>query len=288
MVELVDARQRAMLAEMGVVVWERVSAPKKALTPAKAAPTSVSTLRPAPTALADQAIAMTPSTDEKVTTQTAKTTIAEGAWAAVSHLNGEQLEAAARQCQDCGLCAERQTTIWGQWYGGTNLSNQQLSALVLVITDPPDEADETAGLPLGGQDSAAGSLLLAMLRATGWLSNAPSQGIFVTPVTKCKVPVGYKLTSMELMACRRYLAAQISLLKPQLIVTLGRVAAQTMLAPEQDKAQALGPLRGKVHEVLGRPWVASLAPQYLLRNPLEKAKAWEDLCLALTHLSPSP
>jgi DNA polymerase len=159
--------------------------------------------------------------------------------------------------------------------------------MVLIITDPPDEAEEATGLPLGGSESAAGSLLNAMLEAAGWMTGIPSCGVFVTPVTKCKVPAGYKLTNTELSACRRYLAQQITLLQPQLIFTLGRVAAQALLAPMQEghSARPLGQLRGMVHEVQGHAWVASLAPQYLLRNPLEKAKAWDDLCLAMAHLA---
>ena len=290
MAELLDARQRAMLAEMGVFVWERAPVPDTPVVPTQTTQKSEPAPGQAPTPAASRVTATAPSRSpsENGKAQAPMAPIAVADWAEVSDLNAEQLEAAARQCQDCGLCTERQTTIWGQWYGGNTGRGQPSRATVLVITDPPDEADEATGLPLGGEQSAAGSLLQAMLGATGWISNDPALGVFVTPVTKCKVPVGYKLTSHELMACRRYLTAQIQLLAPQLILTLGRVAAQTMLAPVQDKAQALGQLRGTVHEVQGRPLVASLAPHYLLRNPLEKAKAWEDLCLALSHLSPPP
>lgn len=309
MADFLDARQRAMLAEMGVTVWHLASdspaetqgmAAREKGVAATAPERERGSLVNGPGAAIDKAVATSTSTNKSGSPATDSrhnrgqheplppaAPVASTEWADVSSLDWPQLREAANTCRDCGLCAERQATVWGDFLGVTNAFTPLPGRLVLVITDPPDEADEAARMPLGGDQSAAGSLLDAMLQAAGWLSGDPSTRVFLTPVTKCKVPAGYKLTNTELMACGRYLAQQIQLLKPQLILTLGRVAAQALLAPSQEgrPAQALGQLRGKVHEVQGHAMVASLAPQYLLRNPLEKAKAWDDLCLALSHLA---
>ena len=306
MADFLDERQRAMLAEMGVTVWRRAPAPSDSpvatvafasspqrqganpTMPVKVSAASTERLTSPPARL-NNSSAKTSETSSRVMRESRgmASPAAMTDWADLANLDWLQLQDAVNHCQDCGLCASRQASVWGHSLGLSSQAEVPLHPTVLVITDPPDDADEASGQPLGGEGSAAGSLLNAMLQAAGWLSDEHSSGVFLTPVTKCKVPAGYKLTDTELRACRRYLAQQIKLLQPQLILTLGRVAAQSMLAPLQEghPTQALGQLRGKVHEVQGHAMVASLAPQYLLRNPLEKAKAWDDLCLALSHLS---
>lgn len=301
MADYLDDRQRAMLAEMGVTVWTQAAASAPSLTTptgnTRAGEASLSArvskdagISPAPPA--PQAVprsANAPVTKVTAAPLSPSPLPVDAALASLAGLNWVQLQQTAAQCQDCGLCASRVSSIWGQTPGSGEVAQTPISCQVMVITDPPDETDEATGLVLGGDQSAAGQLLKAMLTAAGWVNANQLDEVFITPVTKCKVPRAYKLTDTEIKACRRYLLQQVQLLQPRLILTLGRVAAQAMLGYQEEhhKPVALGQVRGRVHEVQGRPLVASLAPQYLLRNPLEKSKAWEDICLALKQLGSS-
>jgi DNA polymerase len=110
----------------------------------------------------------------------------------------------------------------------------------------------------------------------------------VVPVLKCRVPAQRNPHAEELQQCRAYLERQVALLQPQVVVAMGRWAVQSVLtATSADLAsQPLGKLRGQVHRFANTPLVVTYHPQSLLRTPLDKAKAWADLCLAhsLTRL----
>jgi uracil-DNA glycosylase len=159
----------------------------------------------------------------------------------------------------------------------------------LILGDAPGEAEELQGQPFGGPP---GALLDKMLQAVRLRSRLHPDGgnplgrynrVFLTSVVKCRPPAGRNPLALELAQCQPYLARQIELLRPKLILALGHLAACAVLGEQLPMAQQtpLGKLRGKVYASRGIPVVVSYTPDYLLRNPLDKAKAWEDLCLAM-------
>jgi DNA polymerase len=109
---------------------------------------------------------------------------------------------------------------------------------------------------------------------------------YVTKVSKCRVPAGRVPQAAELAQCSAYLEREIALVRPQVIVAMGRFANQVLLAESPEAATLpLGRQRGTVYRYQGVPVVVTYAPQALVRNPADKAKAWADLCLALDVLA---
>jgi DNA polymerase len=114
--------------------------------------------------------------------------------------------------------------------------------------------------------------------------------VYIANVIKCRPPHNRNPEPAEVAQCRPYLQRQIELVQPDLILALGRFAAQALLAgavPDADKLP-LGKLRGQVYRVDGRPVVVSYHPAYLLRSPADKGKTWADLCLAMNALGYNP
>ena len=155
------------------------------------------------------------------------------------------------------------------------------SADWLIITDPPSEEEERRGELFV---NAEGELFDAMLQALGMSRLATSGPLVATvvPVLKCRVPAQRNPHTEELQQCRAYLERQVALLQPQVIIAMGRWAVQSVLAATSADlaSQPLGKLRGQVHRFANTPVVVTYHPQSLLRTPLDKAKAWADLCLA--------
>ncbi|CAJ0713198.1 uracil-DNA glycosylase [Ralstonia mannitolilytica] len=176
-----------------------------------------------------------------------------------------ELEAAVSNCTSCKLCERRTNTVFG-------VGDRQ--ADWMLIGEAPGENEDKQGEPFVGQ---AGKLLDSMLRAVG-LSRQPGEGkgVFIANVLKCRPPGNRDPEPDEVAMCDPYLKRQIALVKPRIIVVLGRVAAQNLLQTQTPVSK----LRGKVHEVEGVPVVVTYHPAYLLRTLTDKARAWEDLCLA--------
>jgi DNA polymerase len=154
----------------------------------------------------------------------------------------------------------------------------------MIVGEAPGEQEDKQGLPFVGP---AGQLLDAMLAAMGLTREAD---VYIANVIKCRPPHNRNPEPAEVAQCRPYLQRQIELVQPDLILALGRFAAQTLLAgvvPDVDKLP-LGKLRGLIHRVDGRPVVVSYHPAYLLRSPAEKGKTWADLCLAMEALGHNP
>ncbi|BCL97205.1 uracil-DNA glycosylase [Ralstonia pseudosolanacearum] len=172
-----------------------------------------------------------------------------------------QLEAAVSGCTACKLCERRTQTVFG-------VGDRQ--ADWMLIGEAPGEQEDRQGEPFVGQ---AGKLLDSMLRAIG-LSRETD--VFIANVLKCRPPGNRDPEPDEVAMCDPYLKRQIALIKPRVIVVLGRFAAQSLLQTQTP----VGKLRGKVHEVDGVPVVVTYHPAYLLRTLTDKARAWEDLCLA--------
>ncbi|QCX48469.1 uracil-DNA glycosylase [Ralstonia pseudosolanacearum] len=172
-----------------------------------------------------------------------------------------QLEAAVSGCTACKLCERRTQTVFGVG---------DCQADWMLIGEAPGEQEDRQGEPFVGQ---AGKLLDSMLRAIG-LSR--ETGVFIANVLKCRPPGNRDPEPDEVAMCDPYLKRQIALIKPRVIIVLGRFAAQSLLQTQTP----VGKLRGKVHEVDGVPVVVTYHPAYLLRTLTDKARAWEDLCLA--------
>ncbi|HEX4267771.1 MAG TPA: uracil-DNA glycosylase [Steroidobacteraceae bacterium] len=180
---------------------------------------------------------------------------AEGSW--------ESLREEVLRCTRCGLHAGRTQGVFG-------VGNPQ--ADWMVIGEAPGAEEDRRGEPFVGR---AGQLLDAMLRAIG-LSRA--QNVYIANVLKSRPPNNRDPRPEEVAACLPYLRRQIELVRPHLLLAVGRIAAQNLLGTEE----SLSRLRGRVHRFgeLNTPLVVTYHPAYLLRNPADKRKAWEDLKFA--------
>jgi DNA polymerase len=118
---------------------------------------------------------------------------------------------------------------------------------------------------------------------------AEGGGVYIANVLKCRPPGNRNPKPEEVAQCLPYLERQVALLKPKMILAMGRFAVQALLresVPEVD-GTPLGKLRGRVHQYQNVPVVVTYHPAYVLRNLPEKAKVWADLCLAMAHLKGS-
>jgi DNA polymerase len=175
--------------------------------------------------------------------------------------NWESLQAEVAACRKCVLCETRTQTVFGS-------GNKQ--ADWLLIGEAPGQSEDQQGLPFVG---SAGQLLTEMLRAIG----LAREDVFIANIVKCRPPGNRDPKADEVAACHDYLQRQRALIKPKIILALGRIAAQTLLKTDAPLAK----LRGNVHTLEGTPVVVIYHPAYLLRTLIDKRKAWMDLQLAL-------
>jgi uracil-DNA glycosylase len=173
-----------------------------------------------------------------------------------------QLRERVAACTRCGLCATRTQTVFG-------VGN--LQAEWLVVGEAPGAEEDRQGEPFVGR---AGQLLNAMLRSIG----LKREQVYIANVLKCRPPQNRDPVPAETMECLPFLDRQIALLKPRIMLVVGRIAAQNLLRTDAK----LGTLRQQVHSfgASGVPLVVTYHPAYLLRSPAEKRKAWEDLKFA--------
>lgn len=181
--------------------------------------------------------------------------------AQIETLDWDALEADIRACRACVLCERRKQAVPG-------VGDRQ--ARWMLVGEGPGAEEDQRGEPFVGQ---AGRLLDNMLAALG-LNR--SQDVYIANAVKCRPPHNRTPERSELSACLPYLDRQIALVQPRLLVALGRPAAQALL----ERELAISAARGKRFERKGIPVVVTYHPAYLLRNPQDKAKAWEDLCFA--------
>ncbi len=181
------------------------------------------------------------------------------------HLDWEALEQAIRSCTGCPLHARRTQAVPG-------VGDRQ--ADWLFVGEGPGAEEDQRGEPFVGQ---AGKLLDAMLASIG-LSRG--NNVYIANAVKCRPPGNRTPEAAEIAACQPYLERQIALIQPRIIVALGRPAAQSLLGQELK----INAARGRLFEQAGIPVVVTYHPAYLLRNPHDKAKVWEDLCFARAAL----
>jgi DNA polymerase len=252
-----DERRRAMLAEMGLGGFS-VLPPTRAEPPAPAP-------APAARAAAEAAAraAPVPRPRQPIAPPAAPASSRSGG--AVPLLSWEELRQAVTECRACDLCNSRTTTVFGvgdprpEW---------------LVVGEAPGEQEDLEGEPFVGQ---AGKLLDNMLRAIGL---DRQRKVYIANVLKCRPPRNRNPDPAEVAQCEPFLRRQVELLRPKIILAMGRFAVQSLLG----SGEPIGRLRGRVHSYQGVPLVVTYHPAYLLRNLPEKAKAWADLCLALEQV----
>jgi uracil-DNA glycosylase family 4 len=173
-----------------------------------------------------------------------------------------QLEAEVAACTKCALHTGRTQTVFG-------VGNRK--ADWLVVGEAPGAEEDKQGEPFVGR---AGLLLNAMLRAIG----LAREQVFIANILKCRPPGNRDPVPAEVACCLPYLERQIELVRPRILLAVGRIAAQNLLATDTP----IGKLRGQLHH-FGRaqtPLVVTYHPAYLLRSPGEKRKVWEDLKFA--------
>jgi uracil-DNA glycosylase len=177
-------------------------------------------------------------------------------WASSTNL--ADLEALIQDCQKCRLGATRNKLVFGKG---------SPSAGVMVIGEAPGADEDMQGEPFVGR---AGQLLTKMLEAI----NFSRDEVFIANMLKSRPPNNRDPKPDELEACEPYLWKQILLIKPKMILCMGRIAAISLL---KNKETALGKMRGNVYDFYGVKVMATYHPAALLRNPDWKRPAWEDL-----------
>ncbi len=283
-----DPRQHAMLQEMGVRVWQPLfQGVPRSTVPAEAAPTEPGN---ATKNIANHA-EITGATTEKYPVKSGKAPLvrppapapspdsARVAAVRAGHDDSDwsSLAQDVAGCQACALCEGRRAPV-------LETIADSSTADWLVLGEPPDDAEERAGAPFADQ---SGQLLGNMLKALG-LNRGVTEGdastmAYVTNVVKCRPATARNPTLDELATCEQYLRREVALVQPRIILAMGRFAAQALLqqsVPEVAQ-RPLGQLRGQLYRYQGIPVVVTYPTSHLLRNPQAKARAWEDLCLAL-------
>lgn len=178
---------------------------------------------------------------------------------AIQQMAWEPLAAAVANCEACALAAGRNKTVFGD-------GNRE--ADVFFVGEGPGYEENMSGLPFVGR---AGKLLDTMLATIG---RSRESNIYIANIVKCRPPDNRNPEHTEAQQCLPYLQRQIALVRPKLLVALGKVAVTHLLKTEE----SIATLRQKMHVVNDIPLVVTYHPAYLLRNPIDKRKAWEDLC----------
>jgi len=306
-----NERQRRMLAAMGVRLFAPAAPAAAAPSPAAvaAAAEAIEPVVPADAAVIErpvEAIATAPVASPRVPAAApapapvrppaparGATSVAAALEAAIDPALAERaahiatlgwgpLHEAVAACTACGLCESRKQTVFGVGHAQADW---------MIVGEAPGEQEDLQGEPFVG---AAGQLLDQMLRAVGLSRRAetgegaeddmagdPARRVFIANTLKCRPPRNRNPEPDEMARCEPFLKRQVELVKPRLILLMGRFAVTQLLKSDE----AIGKLRGRVHRYEGIPVIVTYHPAYLLRNLPEKAKAWEDLCLAKETVS---
>lgn len=302
-------RQRAMLEAMGLKLWlppdvgsnaapasvaspatapSAVAAPATASRGAPAAaapavsrrapegdvavaelPTSTSAPAPAPRRVAEVLAKALPAAAPAPAVEPASAPAVSRE--AIARLDWPGLRDEVAACRACTLCESRKQTVFG-------VGNER--AHWMVVGEAPGEQEDLQGEPFVG---AAGKLLDSMLRSIGLSrgEGTPERQVYIANTLKCRPPRNRNPDPAELAQCEPFLERQIALIQPRIILAMGRFAVQQLLRSQEP----IGKLRGRVHRYQGVPLIVTYHPAYLLRNLPDKARAWEDLCLAMQTLA---
>jgi uracil-DNA glycosylase family 4 len=258
-------RQRLMLQEMGLRVW----APAPAEAPAAPVPEVVLTAPAAPPTQLTARIPPAPPAPPA-----AVTVAPDDRTAAIAAMPWPALREAVAECSACSLCQSRRQTVFGVGHAHAHW---------MIVGEAPGEQEDMKGEPFVG---AAGHLLDSMLRALNLTRDEapPERQVYIANTLKCRPPRNRNPEPEELARCEPFLMRQIELIRPKLILAMGRFAVQALLR----SSEPIGKLRGRVHRYQGVPLVVTYHPAYLLRNLADKSRAWEDLCLAAQVADATP
>lgn len=284
-------RQLAMLEAMGLRLW----LPRSPLPPAGTAGPALTARR----AAAEDNDAATPTVSAPSTSPRLRAIPALAGVVAdtspvpdgVGTMDWAALRRAVAGCTACKLCERRRQTVFGVGHE---------RARWMIVGEAPGEQEDLQGEPFVGK---SGQLLDNMLRAIGLSRSADVQGasdaprdghghgdgdparqVYICNTVKCRPPGNRNPQPEELARCEAYLVRQIELVQPRIILAMGRFAVQSLLRSDEP----IGRLRGRVHRYQGVPLIVTFHPAYLLRNCEDKAKAWDDLCLALETVQRQP
>jgi DNA polymerase len=249
--------RREYLEALGLQAWTlRYSQGAGGATPLFAA---------APTAVAAPPAVVAPARTESAARK--EPALREASAVREIDLGWDDLRARVSACTRCSLSATRTQTVFG-------VGNPQ--ADWLIVGEAPGAEEDRRGEPFVGR---AGQLLNSMLHAIG----LAREQVYIANVLKCRPPGNRDPNPSEAAECLPYLERQIALLKPKIMLAVGRIAAQNLLRTEK----TLGALRQQVHHfgLSQVPLVVTYHPAYLLRTPTEKRKAWEDLKFARDVIS---
>jgi DNA polymerase len=236
-----NLRRSAILREMGLAPLWRLRLPASAEAEASAGVGSAPSAEPSPSPVT--------------------TAVGNAPLSRVAAMDWLELEETIRTCRACALCEKRTQAVPG-------VGDRQ--AHWMFVGEGPGAEEDRRGEPFVGQ---AGQLLDHMLAAMGLKRG---ECVYIANAIKCRPPLNRTPEVAEIAACTPFLDRQIALVRPRLLIALGRPAAQALLGQEISIAAA----RGKRFERNGIPVIITYHPAYLLRNPLDKSKAWEDLCFA--------
>lgn len=191
----------------------------------------------------------------------------------VGMLDWPALRDAVAACTACKLCETRRQTVFG--VGNTH-------AHWMIVGEAPGEQEDRQGEPFVGK---SGQLLDSMLRAVSLTRGEadPAHQVYIANTLKCRPPGNRNPLPDELAKCEAFLIRQVQLVQPKIILAMGAFAVQSLLR----STEPVGKLRGRVHHYQGVPLIVTYHPAYLLRNLVDKAKAWDDLCLAVETLNES-
>lgn len=261
----IDARRRAMLREMGIeLFWPEPVAIEPAAAIAETVIARAAAAAEATPARARMPEAV-PAPAAPVAPAARAPAVARDRIPGIGSMEWDALKQAVADCRACKLCEGRSNTVFGVGVPHADW---------LIVGEAPGENEDLQGEPFVGQ---AGKLLDNMLLSLG-LSRRES--VYIANVLKCRPPGNRNPEPDEIAQCEPFLRRQVELLRPKIILAMGRFAVQTLL----QSTEPVGRLRGRVHRYHDVPLVVTYHPAYLLRNLPDKAKAWSDLVLAKSVL----
>jgi uracil-DNA glycosylase len=170
-------------------------------------------------------------------------------------------------CQRCGLCRGRTHAVPGEG---------SARARVLFVGEGPGATEDEQGRPFVGR---AGQLLTKIIESGMGLRR---EDVFIANIVKCRPPENRDPLPEEVAACVPFLNKQIEVLDPEVIIPLGRHSMRELAGVSE--RDTISRVRGKVYRVHGRAVIPTFHPAYLLRNPPEKVKVWNDIQLAMKEL----
>ncbi len=173
---------------------------------------------------------------------------------------GKMLEELYREWDNCNRCKLH------QWRTNIVFGEGNPASKVIFIGEGPGEEEDRQGRPFVGR---AGQLLTLMLQSIG----LKREDVYITNIVKCRPPNNREPEKDEVIACAPLLQKQIEIIDPQLIVTLGKPAITAL----SGQKMPITKIRGRVMVINGRKVLPTYHPAFLLRNPVRKKEAWEDL-----------